>query len=345
MNTSYQVFPEKENLFQEFFSAMSGRRIFVLTDRNTKKHCWPQVREALPVNTKVLTLPPGEKHKNLATCEIVWEWLTRHHADRSALLVCLGGGVVGDLGGFCASVYKRGIPFVQIPTSLLAMADACLGGKTGVDFHHFKNQLGTFSAAEKALIWPGFLKTLPQAELLSGFAEIIKHALIADAGAWQILRKKELMGQDWEKLIQASLAAKARIVENDPLESGERQKLNAGHTLGHALESWLLKSGKPLPHGHCVAAGLVMESRIALEKGLLQEHELIEMEELIFSLYGKIEFRKRDYNAIVRFTLQDKKNQSGIVKMALIGPAGHCHTGMDVSTKEQIMALEYYAGV
>lgn len=342
MNTSYLVSPEKENLFQEFFENRSGSKIFVLTDRNTKRHCWPLIKDFFPLNTRVLTLPAGENHKNLATCEKVWEWLTLHHADRNALLVCLGGGVVGDLGGFCASVFKRGIPFVLVPTSLLAMADACLGGKTGVDFQLFKNQLGTFSAAEKALIWPGFLKTLPQTELLSGFAEVIKHALIADAPAWQLLRKRELSGQDWEKLIQASLAAKARIVEKDPFEAGERQKLNAGHTLGHALESFFLKSGKPLPHGHCVAAGLVMESRIALEKGLLQERELIEMEELIFSLYGKIEIRRRDFKTILRLCLQDKKNLSGKVRMALIGPLGNCHTGVDTSREEQKMAIEYY---
>ncbi len=344
MNTLFEVSPDKETLIRDFLKKKTYSRIFVLTDRNTRRHCWPLIQDVFPKGTLVLSLPPGEAHKNLVSCERVWTWLTRNNADRNALLVGVGGGVIGDLAGFCSSVYKRGIPFLQIPTSLLAMADACVGGKTGVDFLLFKNHLGTFYAPQTALVWPGFLLTLPEKELLSGFAELIKHTLIADAAGWHSLRKREMNNQDWPALIHAALSVKARITGNDPYDRGERQKLNAGHTLGHALESFLLQSNKPMPHGHCVAAGLIMEGRIALENGLLSEKELLESEELIFSLFGKIEVRKRDCSAIIRNCMQDKKNQGGKVKMALIGPIGHCSTGVEVSKEELKMALEYYLG-
>jgi 3-dehydroquinate synthase len=222
------------------------------------------------------------------------------------------------------------------------MVDASIGGKTGIDFLDFKNQIGAFSSPEGVWIFPDFLKTLPESELISGFAEVIKHALIADLKGWQVFRKKELHDQNWPQLISESLKVKAQIVENDPFEKGERQKLNAGHTLGHALESLQMAKGKPIPHGFCVAAGLVMESRISLEKGWLPEKELLEIEELTFTIFGKMEFDKGEIKRILKYTQQDKKNEKGRVKAALIGPIGNCQTGVEITESDMEMALKYY---
>lgn len=327
-----------------WFAEHSFTSVFVLTDRNTRRHCLPLIKDALPAGANIVQIPAGEEHKTLDSCSAVWEKLTAKNADRKALLINLGGGVIGDLGGFCAAAYKRGISFVQMPTSLLAMVDASLGGKTGVDFGGFKNQIGAFAQPDAVWIHPPFLKTLPETELLSGFAEIIKHALIADASAWHLLRKKELKNQNWSELIPASLHVKKQIVENDPFEKGERKKLNAGHTLGHALESYLMKKGDPHPHGHCVAAGLVMEGRIAVEKGLLPENELIQIEELVYALYGIIPFTRPDIPAILRLCQQDKKNEAGKVRMALVGPIGNCTIDVEATEADIKMALRYYLG-
>ncbi len=344
IKASFDLVENPVSFISSHLKNQSFTAVFVLTDRNTRRHCLPLIKEALPKSTVIIQIPAGEMHKTLDSCSAVWEKLTAKNADRKALLINLGGGVIGDLGGFCAAAYKRGIAFVQMPTSLLAIVDACLGGKTGVDFGGFKNQIGAFAQPEAVWIYPPFLKTLPETELLSGFAEIIKHALIADAPAWHLLRKRELKNQNWSELIPASLQVKKQIVESDPFEKGERKKLNAGHTLGHALESFLMKKGNPHPHGHCVAAGLVMEGRIAVEKGLLPENELIQIEELVYALYGIIPFSRTDVPAILRLCQQDKKNEAGKVRMALIGPIGNCTTDVEATEADLKMALRYYLG-
>jgi 3-dehydroquinate synthase len=317
-------------------------KVFVLTDSRTRRLCLPLLRPFLPAGTVILGVPPGEASKNLASCEKIWETLTRNGATRHSLLLNLGGGMVGDLGGFAASVYKRGIAFIQIPTTLLAMVDSALGGKTGIDFQHVKNQLGTFSRPAAVWVFPAFLQTLPEAERLSGLAEMIKHTLIADAGAFDSLRKQELSALDWATCIPGSQAIKAAIVRADPFESGERQKLNAGHTLGHALEGYFLSQGSPCSHGACVAAGLVMESRIAAGRGLLDEAGLMRIEETIFSAFGVLTFPSSAVPAILRLCRHDKKNRNGEIRMALIGPIGTCSTGIPVTEAEIRSALRWY---
>jgi 3-dehydroquinate synthase len=344
MNTTFEMTNDLEGSLIEFFRDNSFSKVFVLADKNTKKFCWPFIFNAFPPGTELLVISPGESQKTLITCEKVWGWLTKNNADRKALLVNLGGGVIGDLGGFCASVYKRGIPFIQIPTTLLAMVDSGIGGKTGIDFQQFKNQIGTFSNPLKVFVFPDFIKTIPQMELLSGFAEIIKHALISDLSSWNLLRKKELQDQPWMELIPSSLKVKQKIVNEDPFEKGERQKLNAGHTLGHALESYFLSIGNPIPHGYCVTAGLVMESRISVEKGLLSEQELVQIEELIFALYGQIIIDSKAIKKVIKNCFQDKKNTSGKVNLSLIGPIGNCNWGIQIMEEDLKLGLNYYLG-
>lgn len=327
-----------------FIDQQKPSHLFVLVDAHTRRHCLPRLLPFLPKPVSVIAISPGEEHKTLETCSLVWSELSRKKADRKAVLLNLGGGVIGDLGGFCAATYKRGIRFVQIPTTLLAMADACLGGKTGVDFLGFKNQVGVFREPDAVWVDPVFLHTLPGPELLSGFAEVVKHALIADAPLWHPLRRTELASQDWPKLIGTSLLTKQRVVREDPEERGLRQILNAGHSLGHALESLFLEAGTPQPHGFCVAAGLLMESHIATGKGRMSETDLAQIEEFVFAQFGALPLAKDHDLLIWKLLLQDKKNGNGTVRMALIGPVGQCTPAIPVSRSEVIKALQYYRG-
>lgn len=340
----FQMVENWKDLFTSFFQAHQARQVFVLVDSKTKKHCLPKIQEALPNGFQLITIPHGEVHKTLETCSLVWDKLSGKNADRKAILLNLGGGVVGDLGGFCAATYKRGIDFIQIPTTLLAMVDASLGGKTGIDFQGFKNQVGVFRQPLDVWVDPSFLQTLSETELISGFAEVVKHALIADVQSWQLLRKKELHQQAWKDLIPASLRIKQAVVQQDPFESGIRKTLNAGHTIGHAIETLLLQKGTPFPHGQCVAAGLIMESFIACKNGLLPENELAQIEEFIYAQFEILPIQKSWKTAIWKTILQDKKNESQQVRMALIGPIGNCSIDVVVSQDEVNEAVGYYLG-
>lgn len=344
MELNFQVNSNFSEVLGPFFQRSQHSDIFLLADPTTKRKCLPQLKAHLPEKFHLLTLPAGETHKTLQSCEKVWQFLTRHKADRKALIINLGGGVLGDLGGFAASVYKRGIDVVQIPTTLLAMVDASLGGKTGIDFMGFKNHLGTFRQPLDIWIFPSFLTSLPKEEKLSGFAEIIKHHLISDEAGWNKLRKTDWEYLDWPNLIRHSLETKKNIVMQDPFEKGERKKLNAGHTLGHAIESLFLAQHSPIPHGFAVAAGLVIEGFIAFEKGWLPENQLAEIEEFIFSVFGKLSFRKADFNKILANCRQDKKNQDGRISLSLVGPIGQCQTTVYAQEGEIKRALNYYLG-
>ena len=344
LNAEWKFTENPGEELKEILNQINGSSHWLLCDRNTKKHCLPLISEGLPANTRLLCLPAGEASKTLKSAETIWEALSKKNADRLAVLICLGGGMISDLGGFAASVYKRGIPFVFIPTSLLSMADACLGGKTGIDFLHQKNQLGSFARPEAILLYPGFLKTLPDAELLSGMAEVCKHALCGNREHWQLLRKAEVHRQNWSLLLQGSLEFKSALTGSDPFEKGERKILNAGHTIGHALESFFLERGNPQPHGFCVAAGLICEGRIAVQKGLLEEAELLQAEEFIYAEFGLLPIEKKDIPAIVRHCRQDKKNLNGRIRASLFGPIGQCHTDQEITEEEIKMALRYYLG-
>jgi 3-dehydroquinate synthase len=226
-----------------FLKSKNYSQVFIVTDENTRKACYPILEKELPAHHLIM-IASGEAHKNIETCGQIWQNLTDHKADRHAAVVVLGGGVLGDMAGFCAATYKRGIDFILIPTTLLAQADASIGGKLGIDFNHYKNHIGVFQQPAFTILYTGFLKTLPARELLSGFAEVIKHALISDANLWNDLRTKSLANQDWEKLLRHSAEFKYSIIEQDPKEKGLRKILNAGHTIGHALETFLLETNQ-----------------------------------------------------------------------------------------------------
>lgn len=320
-----------------FFKAYTS--VAVLTDETTRFHCYERVKSQLPTH-RLIVIPTGERHKNLDTCSSVWKQMTEAGLDRHSLLVVIGGGVAGDLGGFCASVFKRGIDFLLVPTTLLSMSDSSIGGKTGIDFGPLKNHLGAFAMPKATWIATAFLETLPRSELRSGFAEIIKHAILSDSNLWNALRKKTLEKQDWPRLIKHSTTFKTMVVKKDPKESGLRKILNFGHTVGHALEGYALESEKPLPHGEAVAAGMVMESYIAWKKNLLKESEFGEIKEFILEVFGKVPVPgDESWMEAIR---QDKKNKGKEVLMALPRGIGKAVFDIPVSAAEIRAAAANY---
>jgi 3-dehydroquinate synthase len=319
-------------------------RLFVLADANTARDCYPLLRTQLPAH-ELLVIEAGEVHKTLLTCGVVWRWLTDNQADRHALLVCLGGGVVTDLGGFCAATYKRGLRCVGVPTTLLAQVDAAVGGKTGVDFQGFKNHIGVFQEPEAVFMEPAFLATLPAGELRSGYAEVIKHALIADAAAFADLRELAVATvPDWAPIIRHSVAIKEAIVAQDPHESGPRKLLNFGHTVGHALESYLLaQPGRAVRHGEAVAAGLVCESWLSAQRGLLGADELVQVRAVIELSFEKLHFTANELDEIAAYALHDKKNRGDVIKCTLLHGLGHGIFDQPVTLAEIKDSLRAYA--
>lgn len=341
--SSLSIHSNAASLLTGFFSSKSYSSVAVLADPNTAQHCYPLVKDSLPPHT-LITIPAGEENKNLTTCQIVWENLTTLKADRHSMLLILGGGVLGDLGGFCAATYKRGIDFVLMPTTLLAQVDASVGGKLGIDFQNYKNHIGVFCNPVTTLICPNFLKSLPERELRSGFAEIIKHCLISDNGMWDVLRKKSLADQDWNILIRHSVAFKKMVVENDPKESGLRKILNFGHTVGHAVEGYFLHSGNRIFHGEAIAIGMHCESFIAWKKNLLSKDELDEISAYLKLVYTQVSLpsvRK----PILDLMSQDKKNKGNKILMALTKGIGQAVWDVEVNTEEIEASLDYYQSI
>ncbi|OIN58385.1 3-dehydroquinate synthase [Arsenicibacter rosenii] len=328
--------------------------IATIVDNHTYRHCYPAIKPLLNKHT-LIRIKSGEEQKHLQTCETIWEALTKANFDRHALVLNLGGGVIGDMGGFCAATYKRGITFAQIPTTLLSQVDASVGGKLGIDFQGFKNHIGVFQLPETVLIDTAFLKTLPASELRSGFAEIIKHCLIADGAKWDEIRRKELADQDWQDLVAHSVAVKQRVVEQDPTEKGLRKILNFGHTLGHAVETYFLtRSAEAAPkrggqtgrllHGEAIAVGMIAEAYIAFTRQMIEERLLAQIEEYVFSVYGRVALTDADIEPILALTLQDKKNKGKQVRMALLDGYGSCAYDIAVTKTEMQQALDYYRG-
>ena len=343
MTTPLIIGPEALPALAERLRQSPPSRLFVLADANTARACYPRLQSHLPPH-ELLTIAAGEEHKMLATCAEVWAWLTRHEADRHALLVCLGGGVVTDLGGFCAATYKRGLRCVGVPTTLLAQVDAAVGGKTGVDFQGFKNHIGVFQEPEAVFMEPAFLGTLPAGELRSGYAEVIKHALIADAAAFADLRRLAVAAvPDWTAIIRHSVAIKENIVAQDPHESGPRKLLNFGHTVGHALESYLLaQPGRTVRHGEAVAAGLVCESWLAAQRGLLGSDELAQVREVVGTSFEPLRYEQSEIDEIAAYARHDKKNRGDVIKCTLLKGIGHGVFDQAVTVAEIAASLRAY---
>jgi 3-dehydroquinate synthase len=343
------LLPEYIHITEDAAQAIKGfiedghfTKVFVLIDENTERHCLPKIISSLPADHIVIPVQSGESHKTLDTCRGIWEVLTNSNADRHALMINLGGGVITDMGGFCAATYKRGIGFINIPTTLLAQVDASIGGKLGIDFHGFKNHIGLFQIPNKVIVDPGFLRTLPVEELRSGFAEVIKHNLIADKVQYTVLKNIKFDAMEWQEWIAHSLLIKNRIVEADPKEAGERKLLNFGHTIGHAIESFYLDSDRHLRHGEAIAIGMIAEAFLSKEKTGLSDQELDEITEHIRRVYPLKSIPESDFPAIQQLALQDKKNSEAQIKCVLLEATGSAVYDVVIDADDIEVALKYY---
>lgn len=340
-------FLEKDfNQFKEFLEANNYSKIAILVDENSYLSCLTFIQNLVGSFT-LIKIKSGEEQKNLQTCIQIWQVLTENQFDRKGLLINLGGGVIGDMGGFCAATYKRGIDFVQIPTTLLSQVDASVGGKLGIDFDGYKNHIGVFNEPKAVFIFSHFLKTLPEAELRSGFAEIIKHCLISDVNAWETILKinlEKLCSFDFEveAIIKHSVKIKTNVVENDPTERGLRKILNFGHTLGHAIETFFLPTPDKLLHGEAIAIGMICEAYLAHKLGMLNEVELLQITRYLTEIYGKVNIQSEDFPLILDHTLQDKKNSYGIVKFSLLNGIGKCGYDYECTKEDMLLSLSFY---
>ncbi|MBO4581943.1 MAG: 3-dehydroquinate synthase [Bacteroidales bacterium] len=320
-------------------------KLFLLCDENTLHYCLPKISgiiPALPDGNKIV-IPSGEKHKDLATCNLIWQTLLQQQADTHSVLICLGGGVVCDTGGFSAATFKRGIRHILIPTTLMAQVDAAIGDKTGVNFQNTKNQIGVYAPAYAICIMSRFLKTLPQNEILSGFAEMLKHGLIADGAYWQklagIARYSDILNM---QLIQKSVHIKTKICGTDGKDENERHQLNFGHTIGHALESFSFTHlQSPLTHGHAVALGCIAESYLSAQKGLISMSEADNIRQVFNKWFSVPDISAENYPVIADYMQYDKKRHNQHLNCTLLTGIGHCIINQDVGRNEIFDALAY----
>ena len=330
-----------------YFEQFPPSKLFILTDSNTQHFCLPSLLPNLKttVPIEILEMEPGEEHKNIETCTGLWEALSELNADRNSLMINLGGGVVTDLGGFVACTFKRGIPFINIPTTLLSMVDASVGGKTGVDLGSLKNQVGVIREPEMVLINTIFLESLPANEMRSGLAEILKHGLIADEKYWyKAVHLEDLTLNDLEELIRESVRIKSKIVQEDPTEKGLRKTLNFGHTFGHAIESYFLENPNKnrLLHGEAVAAGMIIATYISCQMCDFSEAKLKEITESLLNIFPKIDLEEKDFSEITDLLKFDKKNSHGNINFVLLKHIGE--PVKDVIVPPEILndALHFY---
>lgn len=321
--------------------------IFIIVDSNTTDSCLPKFLPYLETDLtiEIIEFDAGEANKNIETCIEIWNVLTDLGADRKSLVINVGGGVVTDLGGFVASTFKRGVDFIHVPTTLLSMVDASVGGKNGVDLGNLKNQIGVINVPKMVIIDTDYLETLPQSEMRSGLAEILKHGLIYDKKYWeQFLDLNAINYDDFDQLIHRSVAIKNEIVMQDPTEKGLRKALNFGHTLGHAIESYFLESAEKttLLHGEAIAVGMILESYISLKKNLISTTEYLQIKKTIKAIYDTIQFEEKDIEPILELLIHDKKNEYGTIQFALIEGIGTIKINQLVENELILEAFEDY---
>ncbi len=334
-----QLAPLMEIIGQEKYS-----NIFVFADRNTSEACLPVFREMLDDfnGFDLIKTDPGEENKNIDFCIGIWKTLLDFGADRKCLIINLGGGVITDMGGFVASTYKRGVDFINIPTTILSQVDASVGGKTGIDIDNVKNMVGTFSLPQAVFIETVFLKTVPERELLSGFAEMIKHGLIADKDYYNELKTADYR-QITTAVIHRSVEIKNEVVTTDPHEKGLRKILNFGHTIGHAVESYSLsKDKKPLTHGEAIAIGMICEAFLSEKNSTLTPEELTEIRSYISSVYPAYKIKEKSVDQLLSLMQSDKKNEHGNILFTLLESIGKCTYNCRVSESDIRESMEYY---
>lgn len=322
-------------------------KIFVLVDENTNEHCLPYFLANLPteIEIEIIEIEAGEENKNIYTCIDLWHTLIELDADRKSIMINLGGGVITDIGGFVASTYKRGIDFVNIPTTLLAMVDASVGGKTGVDLGSLKNQIGVINEPKSVIVISKFLETLPTNQMRSGLAEMLKHGLIYNKSYWDKLKNlNNLNTDDLDILIKQSIEIKNEIVSQDINEKSIRKALNFGHTLGHAIESYFLESEEKnlLLHGEAIAIGMILESYLSYMLDYISKESYAEIKYIITDVFEKIQFNESDIQNIMNLLVFDKKNEFGNVQFTLLNKIGESKINQIVDESLILLAFEDY---
>lgn len=333
-------------LLCEYLVPYQKAKIFLLVDENTLNSCATQLISIVKALEKaeIIEIESGEENKTIDICYQLWKTLSDYKADRDALLINLGGGVITDMGGFVASTYKRGIDFMNIPTTLLSQIDASVGGKVGVDLDGLKNMVGVFNEPKAVFIYPDFLKTLDKRQMLSGYAEALKHALIADADYWSKLKKGMLSDASfWTKLITRSVEIKNNIVLNDPIEKGERKLLNFGHTIGHAVETHYL-SGDDLPllHGEAIVIGMICEAFISTKINGLSEVALKDITTTFSKFYKLPTLKMEEFHSLLELMKNDKKNTKSNLNFTLIKAIGEGSFDHKVTTELIIESFHFY---
>lgn len=321
-------------------------KIFILTDQTTHDMCLPKLQNFLCLKgAQSIVIKAGDTNKTLDSLAEVWTALSQGGATRHSLMINLGGGMVTDLGGFAASTFKRGIDFINIPTTLLAMVDASVGGKTGINFGGLKNEIGVFSDSKFVIINTQFLDTLDHDNICSGYAEMLKHGLISDERTWAELVTFDLDTPDLsqlQRMVAESIKVKERIVETDPHEHGIRKALNLGHTMGHAFESFAMRRGTPILHGYAVAYGLISELYMSARKTAFPTDRMHQTVRFIRENYGTFNITCDDYPTLIELMHHDKKNTSGIINFTLLGNVGDIRINQTANEEEIKEALDFF---
>lgn len=323
-------------------------KIFILVDENTHEFCLPYFLKQVEteITIEIIEIESGEINKTIDTCVGVWNTLSELDADRKSLLINIGGGVITDLGGFVACTFKRGIAYVNVPTTLLSMVDASVGGKTGVDLGHLKNQIGVISNPDLVLIDTQYLATLPQNQMRSGLAEMLKHGLISDINYWKKFQDlSKLNADDLDQLIHESVLIKKNVVEVDPYENGLRKTLNFGHTLGHAIETYFLSNPKKttLLHGEAIIIGMILASYISTELTGFPKETTLKIKEFFTEYYGKVEITEDERKPIMELMKYDKKNNHGNINFVLLEDIGKPKIDCLVDDDIIVDAFKFYA--
>lgn len=347
LSTGYSVHFNSDGYaaLNNYLKSTAHSTIFILVDTNTNDFCSSKFLSNIVTETRIeiIEIEPSEETKNIETCFELWSALSDLGADRKSLLLNLGGGVVTDIGGFVAATFKRGISFINIPTSLLSMVDAAIGSKNGVDLGNLKNQIGTITSPQMVIIDTDFLETLPQNQMRSGLAEMLKHGLIANRHYWDKLQDlAKIDYADFDSLIAESVEIKNNIVLQDPTEDGMRKALNFGHTLGHAIESHFMSKETTLLHGEAIAIGMVLESFLSFQLNFLSKTEYLEIKNQILTIFGRVEISQLDITEVLNLLQHDKKNEYGKVKFALLDGIGNAKIDQEVDNDIIIASFDDY---
>jgi len=339
---SQQVDVELRKIVQKY----PAGKVFLLTDKTAAGYCLPLIQPVIDeFSIRYVAIPSGEENKNIQSVGLVWDFLSNNGADRKSLLINIGGGMLTDLGGFAASTFKRGLDFVNIPTTLLAQVDASLGGKTGFNFNGLKNEIGVFMEPNSVIINTNFLKTIDRENFLSGYAEMLKHGLIKNREHWDELLAYDMDNINYEvlqEIIAHSVAVKEWHVLNDLTEQNIRKALNFGHTIGHAFESYAMKTGRPILHGYAVVYGMIAELYLSVKQCGLGIDELNRISGWLIDKYGKFEILESDFEALYQLMTHDKKNEGKRINFTLIPEIGKVEINIDCPKELIVEALKFY---